>query len=171
MTQNGDAAVALKAKADAAFRAGDNLLACSLYAEALEASDQCSPRDRAVLLANRSAASLRCGDVSSATQDALSALLCDQNYVKSYFRLGMSLVDAKWYALAVRSFEAGLSHAPGQGDLLKGCQTVRPGAQCWQQIWPLVAALTSDALPRPLRPASASTRRSQHLSRRWCWTA
>ena len=124
-----DAAATLKAKADAAFRAGDNLLACSLYAEALVASDGCSPRDRAVLLANRSAASLRCGDVSTATQDALSALLCDRNYVKSFFRLGSALTEARWHALAVRAFEAGLSHAPGQGDLLKGCQTVRAARQ------------------------------------------
>ena len=124
-----DAAATLKARADAAFRAGDNLLACSLYAEALVASDGCSPRDRAVLLANRSAASLRCGDVSTATQDALSALLCDRNYVKSYFRLGSALTEARWYALAVRAFEAGLSRSPGHGELLKGCQTVRAARQ------------------------------------------
>jgi hypothetical protein len=115
----------LKARADAAFRGGDNLLAAALYAEALHAAPTTSSRERAVLLSNRSVACLRGGDVSGATRDAIASVQTDGAYTKGWYRLGTALAEAHWYTLAARAFEAGLARAPGNAELEKGLQQVR----------------------------------------------
>lgn len=115
----------LKARADAAFRGGDNLLAAALYAEALHAAPTTSSRERAVLLSNRSVACLRGGDLSGATRDAIASVQTDGAYTKGWYRLGTALAEAHWYTLAARAFEAGLARAPGNAELEKGLQQVR----------------------------------------------
>jgi len=118
------AALELISKADAAFRGGDNLLAVALYAEALDATSA-DDVSRATLYANRSFASLRCGDVAGAVRDAVSALATDATYVKAYYRAGASLQAAGWSDLSLQSFELGVQRAPGNKELVNGLEQAR----------------------------------------------
>ena len=98
----------LKAKADAAFRAGEAVEAAALYGEALAAAAAAGDLDKAhILHANRSAALLKTGDVAGAAADALACVRLDASYTKGFYRLGAALLKAGWLQEALRAFEAG----------------------------------------------------------------
>lgn len=94
----------LKAKADAAFRAGAAAEAAALYGQALAAGDSDKPF---ILHANRSAALLKTGDVAGAAADALACVRLDASYTKGFYRLGAALLNAGWLQEALSAFEAG----------------------------------------------------------------
>ena len=97
----------LKAKADAAFRAGEAVEAAALYGEALAAALAGGSDKAHILHANRSAALLKTGNVAGAAADALACVRLDASYTKGFYRLGAALLKAGWLQEALRAFEAG----------------------------------------------------------------
>jgi hypothetical protein len=122
-----DAADSIKARADAAFRAGDAAEAVGLYGEAL-ACGAASPPPH-VLHANRSTAALRAGDAPLAVTDALACLRIDASYVKGYYRLGAALLKAGWTELALQAFLAGKERCGGSSEMNAGINEVRHPAR------------------------------------------
>jgi stress-induced-phosphoprotein 1 len=114
----------IKARADAAFRAGNSAEAVGLYGEAL-ARGAAAPAAH-VLHANRSTAALRAGDAPLAVTDALACLRLDASYVKGYYRLGAALLKAGWTELALEAFLAGKERCGGSTEMNSGINEVRP---------------------------------------------
>lgn len=121
----------LKARADAAFKAGASADAAALYGEALAAGG--SSDKRHILHANRSAALLKLGDAAGAAADALQCVRLDASYTKGFFRLGAALNRAGWSALALRAFTVGQDAAKtpaAAAEMAAGAAEVRPLPRC-----------------------------------------
>jgi len=110
----------LKSKANAAFSAGKNDEAISLYTQAIGLDE-----NNHVLYSNRSAAYAKSNKYEEALKDAEKCISIKPDFVKGYSRKGAALSFLKRYDDAINVYEEGLKIDPNNQQLLNDLETAR----------------------------------------------
>lgn len=113
----------LKSKANAAFSAGKNDEAISLYTQAIGLDEK-----NHVLYSNRSAAYAKSNKYEEALKDAEKCISLKPDFVKGYSRKGAALSFLKKYDEAINVYEEGLKIDPNNQQLLNDLETAQRDA-------------------------------------------
>lgn len=113
----------LKSKANAAFSAGKNDEAISLYTQAIGLDEK-----NHVLYSNRSAAYAKSNKYEEALKDAEKCISLKPDFVKGYSRKGAALSFLKKYDEAISVYEEGLKIDPNNQQLLNDLETAQRDA-------------------------------------------
>eukprot|EP00898_Chlorokybus_atmophyticus_P007969 jgi/Chlat1/8173/Chrsp76S07619 len=122
------AAVELKKKGDAAFRAQNYEAAYEHYAKALAHNPSST-----VLLGNRAFAAQKLGRRRQALLDSKRCVELEPEWAKGWYRLGSALLACDWAAEAVEAFKHGLEIAPNNRELKTGHEQALESLQQRQQ--------------------------------------
>lgn len=134
----------IKGRAAGSIKNGNYPEAISLYSKAIEVQQQQQQGSEsviAILHANRSMCHLKMGNAVLAHQDAETAIASDANYLKGYYRCGVSLVALKQFSKAREILRAGLALKPDDRELR-------------EQLDKLVGM--DESTPAPVPPATGS---------------
>jgi len=111
-------ALDLKKTGNELYLSGDNLEAVKTYDQALDMCPLCFKEDRAILLSNKAAASLKMGQKEKAIEDCTEALELNQKYVKALLRRAQTYEDVDKPHEAMKDFEKILELDPGNKDAI-----------------------------------------------------
>lgn len=133
----------IKGRAAGSIKNGNYPEAITLYSKAIEVQQQQQGSESviAILHANRSMCHLKMGNAVLAHQDAETAIASDANYLKGYYRCGVSLVALKQFSKAREILRAGLALKPDDRELR-------------EQLDKLVGM--DESTPAPVPPATGS---------------
>merc|ERR1711971_1006887 len=98
------------------YLAGENVEAVQNYNQALDICPLSFKEDRAILLSNKAAASLKMGQKEKAIEDCTEALELNPNYVKALLRRAQTYEDTDKPHEAMKDFEKILELDPGNKD-------------------------------------------------------
>jgi len=98
------------------YLAGENVEAVKNYDQALTICPLCYKEDRAILLANKAAASLKMGLHEKAIEDCSEAIELNPNYVKALLRRAQTYEDTDKPHEAMKDFEKVIQLDPGNKD-------------------------------------------------------
>lgn len=141
-------AVALKAKGNECFSAGDWAGAIARFTEAIE----CDPTDH-VFFSNRSAAYLSLGSTSEALADARECVRLNATWAKGYSRLGAALWKDGNLVEAAKSYDQGLKLDPANAALKQGREEVMKAIEASPDKDSIEEAIS--AAPKACVPSSA----------------
>ena len=105
---------ALKARGNAAFKAGEHAEAVKLYTAALDKGG--NARWRSIVLSNRAMANLKVGSYAEAEEDCTKALEGDPKNVKALLRRGAARSVSGNYLESLEDYEAALRLEPKNKD-------------------------------------------------------
>lgn len=106
----------LKKSGNELYLAGENLEAIKKYDQALETCPLLYKEDRAILLANKAAASIKMGQKEKAIEECSEALALHPTYVKALLRRGQSYEETDKPHEAMKDFEKVLEIDPGHKE-------------------------------------------------------
>merc|ERR1711935_537154 len=109
-------ALDLKKTGNELYLAGENIEAVKNYDQALDICPLSFKEDRAILLSNKAAASLKMGQKEKAIEDCSEALELNPNYVKALLRRAQTYEDIDKPHEAMKDFEKILELDPGNKD-------------------------------------------------------
>jgi len=109
-------ALDLKKTGNELYLAGENIEAVKNYDQALDICPLSFKEDRAILLSNKAAASLKMGQKEKAIEDCTEALELNPNYVKALLRRAQTYEDTDKPHEAMKDFEKILELDPGNKD-------------------------------------------------------
>ena len=107
----------MKAKGNAAFKAGSFKEAAKLYTHALEKGGASAAKKwRAVVLSNRAMTQLKLGAYAEAEEDCTNAIKLDVKNVKAFLRRGAARSVQGNYLEAITDYESALRLEPKNKD-------------------------------------------------------
>ena len=142
------------------FRAGRFEDAVKCYSGAIEAD--ADPSELAKLLANRSAAYGRLGNLEAALADGKRAVEIDPSYIKGYFRATKAHMALGQFHQASSTASEGLRRQPDNKDLQQALQDANsegansPGPPSGRRAKPAATPASPPSITPPVVPASAA---------------